>query len=47
MSFIQNGEVYILVKTWNHLEEKTEEYQGEKSKRKKIIKNFRQIGGNL
>ena len=47
MSFIQDGEVYILVETWNHLEGKIEEYEGKKSKRRKVIKNFKQIGGDL
>ncbi len=47
MSFIQNGEVYILVKTWNSLDLKLEEYQGKKSGEKIVVKNFKQIGGKI
>ncbi len=47
MSFIGNGEVYFLLRTWNHLDKIIEEYQGKKSGEKKVIKNFKQIGGKI
>ncbi len=47
MSFIQNGEVYILVKTWNSLDSKLEEYQGEKSGEKTVVKKLKQIGEKI